>query len=153
MDAIQQINQRIETIEAAIRGKKRRIKILKDDLASEQLETSQKDERKMRSIQSEISRLEKDVSEGLPAQIKACKDAIKEAERAAKEAALILPRQEALIPEIEKTSKELLEKLEEAEELNQKLLKLNDGFRAMEKKLIQDLIVVAMESDSCQSKF
>jgi len=122
MDAIQQINQRIETIEAAIRGKRRKIKILKDDLAVEQLETTYKDERKMRSIQSEISKLEKDVSEGLPAQIKAAKAAVKEAERAAEEAKKILPKQKKLIPEIEKTSKELLEKLEEAEELNQKLL-------------------------------
>ena len=134
MDKIEQINQRIETIEAAIRGKKRKVKILKDDLASEQLETSQKDERKMRSIQSEISRLEKDVSTTLPALITDAKAAIKQAEKAAEEAKKILPKQEALIPEIEKTSKELLEKLEEAEELNQKLLKLNDGFRAMEKK-------------------
>ena len=134
MDAILEAKKRIETIEGAIRGKRRRVKILKDDLAVEELETTYKDQGKMRSMKTEISNLEKDISEGLPAQIKDARAAVKEAERAAKEAKELLPKQEALIPEIKEVSKELLEALEEAQKVNQKLIMLNDRFRAMESK-------------------
>lgn len=148
MDAILEAKKRIETIEGAIRGKKRRVKILRDDLSVEELETTYKNEGKMRSLKKEISNLEKDISEGLPAQIKDAKAAVKEAERAAKEAKEILPKQEKLIPEIVKVSKELLEKLEEAQEKNQKLIMLNDGFRAMEKKTNS-----GMDRDECGNGF
>ena len=148
MEAILEAKKRIEVIEAALRGRKRKVKILKDDLASEMLETVYKNEGKMRSMRTEISNLEKDISEGLPAQITDAKAAVKEAERAAKEAREILPKQEALIPEIVKVSKLLLEKLEEAQALNQKLIMLNDGFRAMEKKTASGL-----DRDECGSGF
>ncbi len=148
MDAIVEAKKRIETIQGAIRGKKRRVKILKDDLAVEELETTYKNEGKMRSLKTEISNLEKDISEGLPTLITDAKAAVKEAERAAKEAKEILPKQEKLIPEIEKVSKELLEKLEEAQTLNQKLIMLNDGFRSMEKKTNS-----GMDLDGCGDGF
>lgn len=148
MDAIVEAKKRIETIEAAIRGKKRRVKILKDDLAVEELETTYKNEGKMRSIKTEISNLEKDISQGLPALITDAKAAVKEAERAAKEAREILPKQKKLILEIEKASKELLEKLEEAQKANQKLVMLNDGFRAMENKTNS-----GMDLDGCGDGF
>lgn len=134
MDAIIEAKKKIETIQSAIRSKRRRVKILKDDLAVEELETTYKNERKMRSIKTEISNLEKDISESLPSQIKDAGLAVKEAERAAKEAKELLPKQEKLIPEIEKASKELLEALEGAQGKNQKLIILNDRFRAMESK-------------------
>jgi len=134
MDAISTAKERIETIQSAIRGRKRRVKILKDDLASEQLKTVYKDEGKMRSMRTEISALELDVSESLPAQIKDAKAAVKEAERAAEEARGLLPKQKKIVVEIEETSKLLLEKLKEAEEINRKLVMLNDGYTMMEKK-------------------
>ena len=148
MDAIQQINQRIETVQSAIRGKKRRIKILKDDLAIEELETTYKDQHKIHSMRTEISKLEKDVSEGLPAQIKDAKLETKEAERAAEEAKRLLPQQEALIPEIKEASKELLEKLKETQKSNEKLLMLNQRFRAMEAKTQS-----GMDRDGCGNGF
>ena len=61
MDAILEAKKRIETIEGAIRGKKRKVKILKDDLSVEELETVYKDEGKMRSMRTEISNMEKDI--------------------------------------------------------------------------------------------
>ena len=148
MDAIVEAKKRIETIEGAIRGKRRRVKILKDDLAVEELETTYRNEQKMRSIKTEISNLEKDISEGLPALIKDAKAAVKEAERAAKEAKEILPKQEKLIPEIAKVSKELFEALEAAQTLNQKLLIYNDRFRAMENKTNSGL-----DRDECGNGF
>lgn len=148
MDAISTAKERIETIEGAIRGKKRRVKILRDDLSVEMLETVYKDEKKMRSIRTEISNLEKDISEGLPAQIADAKAAVKEAERAAREAKELLPKQEKLIPEIAKVSKELFEALEAAQTLNQKLLILNDQFRAMESKTNS-----GMDRDECGDGF
>ena len=148
MDAISEAKKRIETIEGAIRGKKRRVKILKDDLAVEELETTYKNEGKMRSLKTEISNLEKDVSEELPALIADAKLRVKEAERAAKEAKEILPKQKRIVVEIEKASRELLGKLEEAQILNQKLVTLNDGFRAMEKKTGS-----GMDLDGCGDGF
>jgi len=148
MDAIVEAKKRIETIEGAIRGKKRRIKILKDDLAVEELETTYKNEGKMRSMKTQISNLERDISESLPAQIKDAKAAVKEAERAAVEAKRLLPEQEKLILEIVKSSKELLEALEGAQEKNQKLLILNDRFRAMESKTNS-----GMDLDECGGGF
>lgn len=145
---IEEAKKRIELIQSAIRGKRRRIKILKDDLAVEELETTYKDERKIRSIKTEISKLERDVAQGLPDQIKAAKLAVTEAEKAAKEAAELIPKQKALIPEIEKVSKELLEALEAAQTVNQKLLALNNAFRSMENKTKS-----GMEQDGCGSGF
>jgi len=138
MEAILEAKKRIETIEAAIRGKKRRVKILKDDLAVEELETTYKNEKKMRSLKTEISNLERDISEGLPAQIKDVKAALKQAQQAAEEAKELLPKQEALIPEIEKASKELLEVLKAAQKKNEKLMILNQRYLMMEKKTGQE---------------
>ena len=148
MDAIAEATKRIETIEAAIRGKRRKVKILRDDLAAEELETTYKDEKKIRSIQTEISKLERDIEQELPDQIKAAKAAVKEAERAAKEAKELLPKQKKIVVEIEEASKLLLEKLEEAEEINQKLVMLNDGYIMMEKKTGE-----VIDRDNCGGGF
>lgn len=148
MDAILEAKKRIETIQSAIRGKKRKVKILRDNLSVEMLETTYRNEGKMRSLKTEISNLEKDISTTLPDLIADAKAAVKEAERAAKEAKELLPKQEKLPPKIEKVSKELLEKLEEAQALNQKLIMLNDGFRAMESKTNS-----GMDRDGCGNGF
>ncbi len=148
MDAILEAKKRIETIEGAIRGKRRRVKILKDDLAVEELETTYKDQKKMHSMKTEISNLERDISESLPAKIKDAKAAVKEAERAAVEAKRLLPEQEKLILEIVKSSKELLEALEAAQEKNLKLLQLNEAYLMMEKKTGK-----VFDRDGCSAGF
>lgn len=134
MEAILEAKERIEILQGAIRGKKRKIKILKDNLSIEELETVYKDQRKMRSIKTEISNLEKDISESLPAQIKDVKDGLKQAQQAAKEAKQLVPKQEAIPPKWREKSKELFAHLSAAKKSNNELRLMQSAYHEMEKK-------------------
>lgn len=148
MDAIEQINQRISDLKAAIKFKSAEARKLQEELSSERVSSFQKDERKIRELETKIAQIKKEVTERLPGDLKSTEEQLKLAEKAAEEAKEILPRQEKLIPEIKKVSKELLEALEAAQKVNQKLIMLNDRFRAMESKTNSGL-----ERDECGEGF
>lgn len=148
MDAIEQINQRISDLKAAIKFKSAEARKLQEELSSERVSDGQKDERKIRELETKIAQIKKEVMERLPDDLKSTEEQLKLAEKAAEEAKEILPRQEKLIPEIKKVSKELLEALEAAQKVNQKLIMLNDRFRVMENKTKSGL-----ERDKCGEGF
>ena len=102
----------------------------------EELETTYKDERqKIRlSIEREISKLEEDVSTTLPAKIKDVKLEMKEAEKAEKKAAELIPKQLELEPKLQKSSMELYEILKAALEINDKHRTMLSAYHGMAKK-------------------
>jgi len=137
MDVIEQTNQRISDLKAAIKFKNSEARKLQEELAAERV-SDYKDERKMRSLQTKINQLKEEVKRRLPDALKAAEEDLKLAEKAAKEAKEILPKQEALIPKITEASKELLEKLKTAQKINEKLLMLNQRYLMMERKTGQE---------------
>lgn len=147
MDAVEQINLRIVDLRSAVKFKNSEIRKLQQELASERVSDIQNG-RRIRELESKINRLKDEVTQRLPDALKSAGEQLKLAEEAQREAERLLPEQKKLIAKIEEASRALLTSLMEAEKANLKLLKLNDGFRAMEAKTKSGL-----DLDSCSGGF
>jgi len=134
MDAIEQTNLKIVDLKSAIKFKNSEARKLQEELSAERVSDGQKDERKIRELETKIKLLKEEVTERLPGALEDAEEQLKLAEKAAEEAKELLPKQEALIPKITEASRELLAALKAAQKINEKLMLLNQRFQVMEAK-------------------
>lgn len=133
MDAIEEAKKRIETIEAAIRGRKRELRIQEDKLAVAKL-NPHTDHRELNEISSKITTVKNEVEKNLPSLLEDAQQQIKDAKKAEKEAEALRQPQADLVPKMKKKSRELLEILKAALKINNELRPMVSAYHQMEEK-------------------
>ncbi len=130
---VQTVKQKIKNIKTAVKVKAAEARGLREKIAVEEV-SSRRDDRKVRSLEKQLTQLKLEISENLPETLEAAQEELKLAEKEEKEIREFIPRMEALIPEMKKKSKELLKKFQEVQPVNDELRQMISGFNMMQTK-------------------
>lgn len=133
MEAIEEAKTKIQDIEAATRSKKKELEDLEGRFAAEKLNPNA-DRRELNVLSSQIRTVKTEVEERLPSMLGDVQQQLKEAKKAKREAALLIPKQADLVSPLQKSSMELFEILKAAKKKNDEHRTMLSAYHQMAKK-------------------